>query len=73
MILLCAPWQALYAPESVSDKLYFILEFPNGYCLRVSCDHNKNHKGQSSFNTGLEKEEVCGKPTAAQVSDPEYF
>lgn len=39
----------------------------------VSCDHNKNHKGQSSFTTDLEKEEVCGKPTAAQVSDPKYF
>lgn len=39
----------------------------------VSCDHNKNHKGQSSFNTDLEKEEVCGKPTTAQVSDPKYF
>lgn len=65
MTWLCISWPALYSPWPVSNKP-FPSKFPNGYCWRVSCNGNKNHKAGSSCNLGLERGEVHGKLTGDQ-------
>lgn len=39
--------------------------------MKASSNNNKNHKSQVQFNIGLEKGDVCGRLTGAQV--PQAF
>ena len=67
---LCVLGCAWYAPGLVSNTLFKVSRW---LLLTASCNHNNNHKGLASGNVGLEKGDVCGKHTRAQVSGSRHF